>query len=91
MDQRAFIPEKRESDSSALNSQSFRCSLVYIRDSQQLGPYHQGSSQQNRFEKIRILFSISYCSLRAERGLWDVLFKSKLVVVGAITIFSEIY
>jgi hypothetical protein len=35
MGQRAFIPAKRESDASALNSESFRCSLVCIRDNQQ--------------------------------------------------------
>jgi hypothetical protein len=90
MDQRTFILEKRENGASALNSKSFRDSLVCIRDSQQSGPYRQSSSQQNSFEKIQILFSISDCSRGAERGFWDALFKSELIVVGAIATFSEI-
>jgi hypothetical protein len=89
MDQRVFIPEKRESNASTLNSKNFRCSLVCICDSQQSGPYRQGSSQQNHFEKIRILFSISDCSRSAERGFWNALFKSEPIVVGTNATFSE--
>jgi hypothetical protein len=66
MDQQAFIPEKRENDASALNSKSLRCSLFCIGDSQQSRPYRQGSSQQNHFEKVQILFAISDCSCRPD-------------------------
>jgi hypothetical protein len=91
MDQRAFIPGKRKTDASALNFKSFRRSLVCIRNSQQSEPCYQSSSQQNHFEKIRILFSISDCIRAAERGFPGALFKSELIVVKAIAAFSEIY
>jgi hypothetical protein len=45
------------------------CSFLCVCDSQQPGPYCQGSNQQNHFEKIRILFSISDCSRSADSGI----------------------